>query len=368
MIKKIGFLLTAMIILTFGITYAEEQAQNKTYNLSMEEAVELGLQSNKTIEIAQLDIEKNQVISKKASSLWSKAPENSMIETKLLSDGYYKRQSEMAVKLSRKSKELIEQKIELGIKNSYYDISRSIKDVEVKEENVLRVMEQQRISEAKLKIGTGIKQEVLTAQAAVEEANLALANAKDDLTYKKMEFNKLLGLTSDATVNLTDDVINNIRLQATENIDLTTKVSEAQKNRIEVIKAQENEEVSKLYFDIVSSYSAENTYDYRAANYEKEKAINELNDEMQNVKLSVNNAFLNMQKAARAVGVYEKNIVSLKEAYRLAQLSYEAGVGIQMDMLNAQNMLYNAEMSYVQSLHNYNLASLKFTASYGIGY
>jgi len=368
LIKKIGFLLTAMIILTFGITYAEEQAQNKTYNLSMEEAVELGLQSNKTIEIAQLDIEKNQVISKKASSLWSKAPENSMIETKLLSDGYYKRQSEMAVKLSRKSKELIEQKIELGIKNSYYDISRSIKDVEVKEENVLRVMEQQRISEAKLKIGTGIKQEVLTAQAAVEEANLALANAKDDLTYKKMEFNKLLGLTSDATVNLTDDVINNIRLHATENIDLTTKVSEAQKNRIEVIKAQENEEVSKLYFQIVSSYSAENTYDYRAANYEKEKAINELNDANSNAELSVHDAYLNMQKAARAVGVYEKNIVSLKEAYRLAQLSYEAGVGIQMDMLNAQNMLYNAEMSYVQSLHNYNLANLKFTASYGIGY
>ncbi|MGD9567021.1 MAG: TolC family protein [Sedimentibacter sp.] len=368
MIKKIGLLLTAMLILTFGITYAEEQSQNKTYNLSMEEAVELGLKNNEAVKIAQLDIEKNQVISKKAASLWSKAPENSMIETKLLSDGYYKRQSEMAAKMSRKSKELLEQKIKMGIKNSYYEISRSIKDIEVKEENVLRVMEQQRIAEAKLKIGTGIKQEVLTAQAAVEEANLLLANAKDDLTYKKMEFNKLLGIPSDATVNFTEDVISNISLKATENIDLTPKVSEAQKNRIEVIQAQENAEVSKLYFDIVSNYSAENTYDYRAANYEKEKANNELNDAKQNVELSVNNAYLNMQKAARAVGVYEKNIASLEEAYRLSQLSYEAGVGVQMDVLNAQNMLYNAELSHVQSLHNYNLAKLKFTASYGIGY
>lgn len=368
MIRKIGLLLTAMTILTFGIIYADEQSQNKTYNLSMEEAVELGLKNNEAVKIAQLDIEKNQVISKKASSQWSKAPENSMIETKLLSDGYYKRQSEMAAKLSRKSKTLIEQKIELGIKNSYYEISRSIKDIEVKEENVSRVLEQQRIAEAKLKIGTGIKQEVLTAQAAVEEANLSLANAKDDLTYKKMEFNKLSGIPSDAIVNLTDDVINNIGLQATENIDLGDRVSEAQKNRIEVIQAQENAEVSKLYFDIVSSYSAENTYDYRAANYEKEKAINELNDVMQNVELSVNNAFLNMQKAARAISVYEKNAASLKEAYRLSQLSYEAGVGIQMDVLNAQNLLYNAELSYVQSLHNYNLAKLNFEASYGIGY
>ena len=357
-----------MLILTFGISYAEEQSQNKIYNLSMEEAVELGLKNNETVKIAQLDIEKNQVISKKAASLWSKAPENSMIETKLLSDGYYKRQSEMAVKLSRKSKELIEQKIELGIKNGYYEISRSIKDIEVKEENVLRVQEQQRIAEVKLKIGTGIKQEVLTAQAAVEEAKLALANAQDNLTYKKMEFNKLLGLSFDATVNLTEDVINNMSLQKSENIDLNEKVKLAQKNRMEIIQAQENTEVSKLYFDIVSSYSAENTYDYRAANYEKEKANNELNDAKHNVELSVNNAYLNMQKAARAVGVYEKNIASLEEAYRLSQLSYEAGVGIQMDVLNAQNMLYNAELSYVQSLHNYNLAKLSFEASYGIGY
>ncbi|HCX63401.1 TolC family protein [Sedimentibacter sp.] len=368
MLKKIMLLLTAMIILTFGMTYAEEQSQNKIYNLSMEEAVEFGLKNNEAVKIAQLDIEKNQVISKKAVSLWSKAPENSMIETKLLSDGYYKRQTEMAVKLSRKSKELIEQKIGLEIKNSYYEISRSIKDIEVKEENVSRVLEQQRISESKLKIGTGIKQEVLTAQAVVEEAKLLLANARDDLKYKEMEFNKLLGLPFDVIVNLTDDVISNISLQTPESIDSHVKVTEAQRNRIEVIQAQENMEVSKLYFDIVSSYSAVNTYDYREANYEKEKANNELNDAMQNVELNVNNAYLNMQKAARTVSVYEKNITSLEEAYRLSQLSYEAGVGIQMDVLNAQNMLYNAELSYVQSLHNYNLAKLKFEASYGIGY
>lgn len=368
MIKKIGLLLIAMLTLTFGLIYAEEQSQNNTYNLSMEEAVKLGLENNDAVKIAQLDIAKNQVISKKATSLWSKAPENSMIETKLLSDGYYKRQSDMAVKLSRKGKELLEQKIELGIKNSYYEISRSIKDIEVKGKNVLRVQEQQRIAEAKLKIGTGIKQEVLTAQAAVEEAKLLLANAQDDLTYKKMEFNKLLGLPFDATVNLIDDVINNMSLKKSENIDLYEKIQLAQKNRMETIQAKENVEVSRLYFDIVSNYSAENTYDYRAANYEKEKAINELNDTRQNVDLSVNNAYLNVQKAARAVGVYEKNISSLEEAYRLSQLSYEAGVGIQMDVLNAQNMLYNAELSYVQSLHNYNLAKLSFEASYGIGY
>lgn len=357
-----------MIILTFSISYAEVNSINNTYNLSMEEAIELGLKNNEALKIAQFDIEKNQVISKKASSLWSKAPENSMIETKLLSDGYYKRQSEMAVKLSRKSKELLEQKMELGIKNSYYEINRIIKDIEVKEENVLRVMEQQRIAEAKLKVGTGIKQEVLTAQAAVEEANLALANAQDDLIYKRMEFNKLLGLPFDSIINLTQNVINNMSLQKSENIDLTVKVSEAHKNRIEVIQAQENVEVTKLYFDIVSSYSAENTYDYRAANYDKEKANNELNDAKQNVELSVNNSYLNMQKAARAISVFEKNIASLEEAYRLSQLSYEAGVGVQMDVLNAQNMLYNAELSYVQSLHNYNLAKLSFEASYGIGY
>lgn len=368
MIKKISLLLIVITILTFSISYAEVQSNNKTYNLSLDEAVKLGLENNESIKIAQLEIDKNLVVSKKAVSLWSKVAESSIIDTKLISDGYYKRQTEMAVNLSRKSKELIEQKIELGIKNSYFELNKSLKDIEVKEKNVLRVNEQLRISEVNLKIGIGIRQDVLTAQAAVEEANLLLENAKDDLTYKSMEFNKLLGLPYTTAVNLTDDVTDNLNMKALENIDLASKISEAQKNRIEVFIAKENVEVTKLYFDVVSNYNSANTYDYRAANYEKEKAINELNDAMQNVELSVNSAYLNVQKAKRAVTVYEKNVASLEEAHRLSQISYEAGFGIQMDVLNAQNMLYNAELSYVQSLHNYNLAKLNFEASYGVGY
>ncbi|MGB4437977.1 MAG: hypothetical protein WBJ13_01875 [Sedimentibacter sp.] len=41
MIKKIGLLLFVMIILTFSITYAEEQVQNQIYNVSLDEAAEL---------------------------------------------------------------------------------------------------------------------------------------------------------------------------------------------------------------------------------------------------------------------------------------------------------------------------------------
>lgn len=365
--KKIGLLLVIIMILTFGIAYANE-SQNQIYNLSIEEAVKLGLKNNKSIKIAELDIEKNQVISKKASSQWSNAPESSMVETKLLSDGYYKRKSDMAVKLSRSSKTLVEKKIELGIKNSYYELSRSIKDAEIKQKNVERVLEQLRIAEVKLKLGTGIKQEVLTAQAAVEEAKLMLANAQDDVKYKKMEFNKLLGISLNADVNLTEDVISNVNLKKLGDINLSDKIKAAQKNRIEVIIAKEKSEVAQLYFDIISKYSAKNTYDYREANYENEKASNELNDAMQNVELSVNNSYFTMQKAERAINVYQKNIESLNEAYRLSKLSYEAGVGVQVEVLNAQNMLYNAELSYVSALHNFNMARLMFEASYEIGF
>ncbi len=364
--KKLILILAAIMVLTFGIAYGSE-TQNY-YNLSINEAVQLGLKNNENIKLAQLEIEKNSVINKRASSQWSNAPDSSMVETKLLSDGYYKRQTEMAVNLARNSKKLIEKKVELGIKNSYYDLSRTIKDADIKKNNVDRVIEQLRLAELKLKLGTGIKQEVLTAQAAVEEAELALTNVKDDIIYKKMEFNKLIGLPFNANVNLKDDVISNMAIQKTEEINLAEKINLAQKNRFEIINAEETYEVKQLYFDIISKYSAQNTYDFREANFEKEKAINQLSDTKQAIELSVTDSFLKMQKANRAVKVYEKNIVSLNEAYRLSKLSYEAGVGVQMEVLNAQNMLYNAELAYIQAVHNFNIAKTAFEASYEIGY
>lgn len=368
MAKKIALFLIIIIVLSFGMTYADEQVTKYSYSLSLEEAVKLGIENNKSIKIAQLDIEKNQVVYKKASSQWSRAAESSIVETKLLSDGYYKKQADMAVKLSKTNKELLKKKVELEIKNNYYEIGRSMKDIEVKEKNIERVIKQLNIAEAKLKVGSGIKREVLTAEAAVEEAKLSLENAKDDLFCKEMEFNKVLGIPLNTKINLTDNVIDGIEAPETAEINLTEKVKLALENRIEVIQAQENIEVTKLYFDIVSKYAAKNTYDFREANYEKEKAVNRLEESKQSVEISVNNAFLNMKKAVRAMNVYEKNIISLEEAYRLSQISYEAGVGVQIDVLNAQSMLFNAELAYIQSRHSYNLAKLSFEASYGIGY
>lgn len=371
MIKKTGILITLVAMLALGSAYAQEQDIDQeivqVYELSVEEAVDLGLKNNESIKTAQLDIERNQVLYKKTSDQWSKAEDSSIIETKLLSDGYYKRQANMAVTVSKKSKELTESKIALGIRNGYYEIARSLKDIEVKKKNMERVLGQLNIAEVKLKAGTGIRQEVLTAEAAVEEAKLALANAEDDLKYGRMEFNKLLGLPVNAEVVLTDDVLNINAAIDMNSINLEEKVALAKKERFEMVQARENLEVAQLYFDIVSGYRAQNTYDYRDANYQKESAVNKLNEAETTVGLSVNKAYFDMQKAARSVSVYDKNIQTLEEAYRLSQLSYEAGMGVQMDVLNAQKMLYDAELARIEMIHSYNLAKLSFEASYGIG-
>lgn len=371
MIKKTGILITLVAMLALGSAYAQEQDVGKdieqVYDLSVEEAVDLGLKNNESIKTAQLNIERNQVLYKKISDQWSKSEDSSMIETKLLSDGYYKRQANMAVTVSKKTKELTESKIALGIRSGYYEIERGLKDIEVKEKNMERVLEQLNIAEAKFNTGTGIRQDVLTAEAAVEEAKLSLSNAEDDLEYSKMEFNKLLGLPVNAEVVLTDDVLNINAVIDMSSINIEEKVALAKEARFEMVQARENLEVAQLYFDIVSGYRAQNTYDYRDANYQKESAVNQINEAETSVELSVNKAYLDMKKTACAVSVYDKNVQTLEEAYRLSQISYEAGIGVQMDVLNAQKMLYDAELARIEMIHSYNLAKLSFEASYGIG-
>ena len=78
------------------------------------------------------------------------------------------------------------------------------------------------------------------------------------------------------------------------------------------------------------------------------------------VILTVQQAISNMQQAKETVDSQKANVVQAAEALRLAQERLNAGAGVQLDVLNQQVQLLNAQEALLQSEYNY----ISYTAQY----
>lgn len=74
------------------------------------------------------------------------------------------------------------------------------------------------------------------------------------------------------------------------------------------------------------------------------------------IKLEVKGAYFTMQEALEKVQTQQKTIEQAREAQRLARLMYAEGSSTQLDVLNADLAVQQAQMNYQQSLLEYNIA------------
>jgi len=74
------------------------------------------------------------------------------------------------------------------------------------------------------------------------------------------------------------------------------------------------------------------------------------------IKLEVKGAYFTMREAMEKVQTQQKTIEQAKEAQRLARLLYSEGSSTQLDVLNADLAVQQAQMNHQQSLFEYNVA------------
>jgi len=83
------------------------------------------------------------------------------------------------------------------------------------------------------------------------------------------------------------------------------------------------------------------------------------------VKLEVKNAYTSMENARSKLGVAEKVLEQAREAYRLAEARYQAGVSTQVELLDTQTALTQAEVNYVNALFDFHIAKINLDKAIG---
>lgn len=105
--------------------------------------------------------------------------------------------------------------------------------------------------------------------------------------------------------------------------------------------------------DIWDGGSTRNTIKVREAQLESAKEANLA--AVDGVLYDVQSAYLNLRAAEQTISSAKVAVEEGQESFRIASLRYRAGVGSNLDVLDAETSLTMARNNYVQALYNYNI-------------
>lgn len=105
--------------------------------------------------------------------------------------------------------------------------------------------------------------------------------------------------------------------------------------------------------------------DYRTRRLQVAQQKVRLKEQVRTVQTDVINAFLDSRAGAKSVFTAQEQLDVAEEAYRLAFGRYKAGLGINVDVLNAQTVLALARVRVVRAIFDFNEAQVRLLKAIG---
>ena len=84
------------------------------------------------------------------------------------------------------------------------------------------------------------------------------------------------------------------------------------------------------------------------------------------VRLEVQTALLNMQSSEKNISTTSTAVEKAEEDYNIARVRYSAGVGTNLDVMDAQDKLTKAKTDYYTALYTYNTSKASLDKAMGL--
>ena len=288
------------------------------------------------------------------------------------------------------------EQIRLDVTNAYYDLQEADAQVEIAEAAVREAQRSLRDAQLLEQAGLGTRFDVLQAEVRLAQANQDLTTARSQQSIARRQLVQLLSLAQTVEVKAADP----IQPAGSWQLSLPQTIILALQNRAElqqqlarrnisqqqqiVALASERPQVNvfanynllDLYNDGTGpadglSLGARLRWDFydggaaraRAAQQRVNIAIaeNQFADARNQVRLQVEQAYFNLNSNRENIQTAELALQQALRSLQLARLRFNAGVGNQTDVINAQSELTRARANRLQAIVDYNrsLASLQ---------
>lgn len=256
--------------------------------------------------------------------------------------------------------------------------------------------------QAQYNVGTKAKVDVLSSDVSLANAKTMAITADNNVAVAESNLNNILGLPLETKLNLADHQLP----FDTYNISLQEATDYAMKYRPEVLQAAIAVQEAERNIDIADAGNkptvaitggndwADNTFPGIDANKRSWKVaagvtynfydggatkakVNQAKQDLlvareteqktrEAVQLEVKQAYLNIRSAAQKVEETQTVVDQARENYRIQNIRYQAGVGINLDVLDAQLSLNEAQVNHIQALYDYNVGIAKLEQVMGV--
>ncbi|WP_207259672.1 TolC family protein [Desulfovibrio sp. Huiquan2017] len=313
-------------------------------------------------------------------------------------------------KLNKESTEASLTNVELtlieAVQANFLSLLKARMDVKSAEDSVARLESQLKVTNAFYEVGLRPKAEVLDAEVDLATSKQELLKARNNVFTQEAQLNTLLNIPLEAPIQYVGEL-----KYIPFDLSLRDCLTRAYDHRPDLLIGQKSVEMAQKdvtmsessfypsvngHWDYVTrgddpasngnGYSSEKAGEYWTAgvdasmeifswgsDYYDSKKYDEMVKQMQadlentrlNAGFEVKSSILNLQEAADRISVAKKSVVAAEEAYRMAVARYQAQVGTNTDVLNAQERLSLSEAQLSQALADYGTAVSKLYVAMG---
>lgn len=308
--------------------------------------------------------------------------------------------AEIGLDVSSLNLENTKQSIKLQTTEDYYRILQCRNLLQVRQESVASLQGHLKNVMAQFTVGTVAKSDVLRSQVELADAQQALVSAQNNYDLAMSAFNNVVGLSLDTFVNIQDELRyekyntileNCIAYAMTHRPDgiAAEKTIQQAEASIKVAKAGQLPQVSLAASDYIDGEKAFdddvtdrwavgvsaqwNLFDsnvthsqIKQAEATKRKAEEFANEQKDTIQLEVRQAYLNMLAAEKNIQTTQTAVDQAQEDYKIAGVRYSAGVGTNLDVMDAQVSLTTAKTNYIQALYDYNTGKATLDKAMGL--
>lgn len=309
-----------------------------------------------------------------------------------------------AAKLGLQSADLgiekAKQQIKLDATTGYFNILQTANLVKVAQESVDGLTAHLKNVQAQYDVGTVAKSDMLRSEVELADADQKLIIAKNNLELAIASFNNVTGLPLDTQVTPKQSALAYVANNQTLNDSITYSLT----NRPEVAQADANVAVARQQIKIAdadkkptvsltgytdwndtelpgtdnNNWGASVTASYKLfdsgltkskvkqADAGLNKATEQARQSRDSVQLEVRQAYLNMKEAEKRIETSKVAVDKAEEDFKIAQVRYSAGVGTNLDVIDAQLALTQAKTNNIQALYDYNTSKAKLDKAMGI--
>jgi outer membrane protein TolC len=307
-------------------------------------------------------------------------------------------QAEEQVRRAELAVETRAEEIRLNVARNYYDLQQADEEVRIRQSAVGNAQASLRDAQALERAGVGTRFDVLRSQVNLANAQQNLTNALSQQETARRRLAALLNIPQSVNISAADPV----KLAGLWNQTLEESIVLAYQNRGEIQDLLVQRNISELQrrqalaalgpqislfatYDLLDVFNDNvsvadgyslgvratlSLYDggaakARAAQAKSNIAIAEtrFSQQRNEVRFQVEQAFSSQRSSLENVQTANAALEQARESLRLARLRFQAGVGTQTDVINAENDLTQAEGNRIRAILDYNRALVQLQRS-----